>query len=96
MLYKELTHGPAIARTVDHSFWVFAPKSLRDVAAPAYWEMRFKEFGQFLNSNLTPLDRPSVGAEEGGPVIVPVEFAKWLMAIGASPAAVPVTEFRPH
>jgi hypothetical protein len=96
MIGEELTHWSAIGRSVYHPFGMFSPESLGDMATPANREVRFKEFWQFLGSNFAPLHRLSVVADQRGPVIVPMQFEKGFVAVGASPASVPVGDFRPQ
>jgi len=93
---EELAHWSTIGRTVYHPFGMFSPESLGDMATPANREMRFKKLRQILGSNVAPLHCLSVGADQRGPVVVPMHLKKGLVAVCASPAPVPVADLRPQ
>src|SRR5713101_5355013 len=69
---------------------MFAPKGLRHMAAPADWQMRFKYFRKFFCGNLTPLYGFLFGAEQCGPMIMPVNLLDRFTTIRARSAAVPL------
>jgi len=93
---KQFAHWPAISGADNNFFWIFAAKGLRDVAVPTNGQVRFEEFRQFLWRNFVPLHRLSVGPNKGGPVVMPGQLKKGLVAVGAGPAPVPVRDLRPH
>jgi len=93
---EELTHWSAIGRTLYHSFGMLSPERLGNVTTPPNGEMRFKKLRQFLGNNFAPLHCLSVGADQRRPVVVPMQLKKGLVAVCASPASVPVGDFRPQ
>jgi len=75
---------------------MFTPKSLRHMAAPADWQVRFKCLWKFFGGNLTPLDGSLFRAQQCGPVIMPVNLVDGFTAIRARPAAIPLLGNAPH
>src|SRR6266700_1727101 len=91
-----LAHRATIPWPIDNTFRMFAPKCLCDMAAPANGQMRFKYLWKFLGGNLTPLLGFLFGAQQCGPVIMPVNLIDRFTAIGARSAAVPLLGNTPH
>jgi hypothetical protein len=91
-----LAHRAALPWPIHNSFRMFAPKCLCDMAAPANRQMRFKYLWKFLGGNLIPLNGLIFGAQQRGPVIMPMNPFDGLTAIRARSAAIPLLDNTPH
>jgi hypothetical protein len=66
------------------------------MAAPADWQMCFKYLWEFLCKDLTPLDGFLFGAQQSGPMIMPLNFLDRLAAVCACSAAIPLLGNAPN
>ena len=93
--WDELAHRTTLAGTVDNQFGGLTPKSLCDMAAPADGPVSLKNLRQFFSREFAPLHSLPVRAHQGGPMVMPMDFAERLAAVDASSPSVPVGDLRP-
>src|SRR6266699_2547489 len=75
---------------------MFAAKSLRNVAVPADGPVGAQHFLKLLGGNLVPLDGLEVVVEQGGRMIMPMDFSERFVAIRAVLPLVPQIDDRPN
>jgi len=83
------------SQQVNNQFGMLTPKSFCDMAAPADGPVSLEDLRQFFSRELAPLHHLPVRAHQGGPMVMPMDFAEQLAAVDASSPSVPVGDLRP-
>ena len=94
-LWNEFAHRTTSAGPVNNQFGMLTPKSFCDMAAPADGPVSLEDLRQFFSRELAPLHHLPVRAHQGGPMVMPMDFAEQLAAVDASSPSVPVGDLRP-
>src|SRR6266852_3417680 len=90
-VHAERTRGP-----VHNQFGMFTPKGFGHMATPADGPVCPQRSLQVFGRDLIPLDSLSFFIQQGGRVIVPVDFAERLVAIHAFLSLIPPVDDRPN
>ena len=85
-----------VRQPVYNQFGVFPPKRFGDVAVPADGPVCPQRFLQFVGGDLVPLNGPALVIDQGGGMIVPVDFSERFVAVRAVLSLVPPIDNRPN
>ncbi len=85
-------HARRAHRAVDHQFGMLVAEGFGDVAAPADGPMSAHYFLELIERDLVPLDGLALGfvIDQGGWMIVPVDFSEWFVTVGAALSLIPI------